>query len=179
MPSQGPLLAGTGANVTGIGTIAWTNPSNITTSGASFATAALTSSASSEWLVGTNFGFTIPAGSTITGITVSCVAKYSGSVSKIQAVVLWYGGTSQSTEAPAQSITTTAVLYTFTGPWSVLPPVATVNGSGFGFAVSCVQGHLTTSTTSVNDYLITITYTAAAGGVFTSRMPVFFMGSKS
>src|SRR5512137_757570 len=70
--TAGPNSAGTGTNVDGPGTIAWSNPGNITPpTGAPYATAVLTTTATSEYLQGTNYGFAIPAGQVIAGIQVS------------------------------------------------------------------------------------------------------------
>jgi hypothetical protein len=66
----GPNDAGTGEDVTGVGTIAWTNPGNITTAGTPYAYAFLNSGESTHYLRGTGYGFALPSGSTINGITV-------------------------------------------------------------------------------------------------------------
>ncbi len=77
MASQGPLYPGTAASLAEASTSenanAWTTPSNI---GADDATESTITAATydspdiSELLVASNFGFTIPAGATINGITV-------------------------------------------------------------------------------------------------------------
>jgi len=68
----GPNSGGTGANATGIGTVAWNNPGNARTNNNSYATAALTASGvtTSNYLRVSNFGFNIPASATISGIEV-------------------------------------------------------------------------------------------------------------
>ncbi|MDP2703934.1 MAG: hypothetical protein Q8P01_01800 [bacterium] len=74
-----PTIAGTGANATGIGTVAWTTPEEITVTGGGddsvYAEAALEKSAISNYLKGTNFGFSIADGSTILGIKVEVDRK--------------------------------------------------------------------------------------------------------
>lgn len=65
--STGQTVCGTGANNAGIGATAWTNPGNITANDNT--TASCNAGASSQYLVASNFGFSIPAGSTINGIT--------------------------------------------------------------------------------------------------------------
>src|SRR3989338_3761743 len=74
-----PTIAGTGANATGIGTEAWTTPEEITVTGGGddgvYAEAALAKSEISNYLKGTNFGFSIPDGSTIQGIKVEVDRK--------------------------------------------------------------------------------------------------------
>lgn len=69
MPSTGFILAGTGANNAGAGDDAWSNPGNITnTNDSNYAEAAVSKSETSQYLHGTNYGFSIPEGATIDGI---------------------------------------------------------------------------------------------------------------
>lgn len=69
--TAGPNDAGTGTNETGLGTVAWQNPGDITTSGAPYATALLRrTNLVSNYLKGTDYGFVIPSSATIQGIEV-------------------------------------------------------------------------------------------------------------
>src|SRR3989344_5182378 len=74
-----PTISGTGANATGIGTEVWTTPEEITATGGGddgvYAEAALAKSEISNYLKATNFGFSIPDGSTIQGIKVEVDRK--------------------------------------------------------------------------------------------------------
>jgi hypothetical protein len=63
-------LAGTGADDSTSGTIAWTNPGNITASDNTRATVTLAIGETSHWLRATNFGFTVPADARVIGIAV-------------------------------------------------------------------------------------------------------------
>lgn len=65
--TAGPNNAGTGANVTGIGTVAWSNPGNITASDGNRASAA---NGVSNYLRVSNFGFSLPANANPIGIQV-------------------------------------------------------------------------------------------------------------
>lgn len=69
--------AGTGANDASYGNYAWSNPGNITSSNNTYATTSNPTSSldPSNYLKATNFGFSIPSGSTINGITVSIERK--------------------------------------------------------------------------------------------------------
>lgn len=89
MASQGPNIVGTGADDNSVGTVAWTNPSNITAADATYATitAALGGNQISHYLKGTNCGFTIPSGSTVNGIVVEIQKSYSGVPSGINTLV--------------------------------------------------------------------------------------------
>ena len=61
-PHGGPSMAGTGASVTGVGTVAWTSPGSITADDSSYATCALASSAQSNYLSGDELRLQHPGG---------------------------------------------------------------------------------------------------------------------
>jgi hypothetical protein len=79
MSSQGPFGPSTGANVTGIGTVAWQNPGNITVEDGTNATRLLNNSAS-NWLQGTGFGFSVSG--TVNGFLLE-VKRKSGTFGNI------------------------------------------------------------------------------------------------
>src|SRR5690606_20467116 len=70
MPSQGPLSGGTFSSVTATGNAAWTNPGNAAASDNNAATANIRTNWTTQILKATNFGFSIPAEATITGVVV-------------------------------------------------------------------------------------------------------------
>jgi hypothetical protein len=79
MPSQGPLYVANGADDAGVGTVAWSNPSNAAGNpDDGYATAALGSGAVSHYLKCTSFGFSVPAGATIDGIVVEWEKQATG-----------------------------------------------------------------------------------------------------
>ena len=67
--SAGPNFAGTGADDSTIGTIAWATPGNITASDDSRSVAIDSAVSISHYLKGTNFSFSIAGGATVDGIT--------------------------------------------------------------------------------------------------------------
>jgi len=80
MSDTGWVSAGTATNAVNGGDAAWTNVDNIKTSNNSYSTATKTNSTAGEktqCLQATNFGFNIPAGSTINGIEVGIEEKAS------------------------------------------------------------------------------------------------------
>jgi len=80
--SVGPNNAGSGIDVTGIGTLTWTNFGNITSStGNTYATASVNQNITTHYLQGSNYGFNIPGNATIEGITVTINRYTSGSSS--------------------------------------------------------------------------------------------------
>lgn len=83
MPSTGNTFPGTGENIDRAGSNAWTTPGNITADDAADATL---NAAGSDYLVARNFGFSIPAGATIDGITVRVEAsEHSGGTESLNA----------------------------------------------------------------------------------------------
>ena len=70
--------SGTQADLAGVGTITWSNPTNAASSNNSYATAA---AGTSHYLRFSNFGFAIPTGATINGVTVGIERKTSTSTS--------------------------------------------------------------------------------------------------
>ena len=168
-PHGGPSMAGTGASVGGVGTVAWTSPGSITADDSSYATCALTSSAQSNYLSGTNFGFSIPAGSTINGIQVSIMRESSSSNSpyvRDTVVSLIKGGTVTGANRAATSTNwpnsmTAAGYGTTSDLWGTTWTPADINASNFGVALSASSsGSGSTRTASVDYMQITVTYTA-------------------
>ena len=168
--SQGPIISGTGADNAGVGTIAWTGFGNITANDGSNATDAITSAATGHYLFATNFGFTIPTGSTITGIqadveelatTASKNTINDNSIKIIQAGAV--AGTDQSAGA---AWPTTATLKTYgssSNLWGLSWTSAQINASNFGVAISAKNvksGNGSSTLTASVDYVqITVTYT--------------------
>jgi hypothetical protein len=90
----GPTNAGAGVNNNAIGTSAWSSPGNIITAGSPYATQNLPSDATSNYLQSSNYGFAIPAGATINGITVNIRRQVTGTNNMFDSVVsLVKGGT--------------------------------------------------------------------------------------
>ncbi len=73
MAVTGWKTCGTGSNVDRSGAQAWTNPTNITADDTNYATNDIPVESFTDWLIGSNFGFTVsdvPSGATIDGIEV-------------------------------------------------------------------------------------------------------------
>lgn len=69
--TDGPNNPGQGSNVSGVGTMIWQNPGNITAPGTPYATVTLNKTDRySNYLQATDYGFAIPADANINGITV-------------------------------------------------------------------------------------------------------------
>jgi hypothetical protein len=154
--ANGPNIAGTGANGTDSG-IAWTNPNNVT-SGASYATVALTSVQTSQSLLATNFGFVIPGSNTITGIGVTFDA-YMTAGQKIVDITLLKNGIQAGT-AIARIIDQSPIPQNIMGGspsylWGTTWQPSEVDSTGFGVAFK-VQGGGLNATVNLRNVKITI-----------------------
>lgn len=169
MPTQGPLFPGTTADDATVGTVVWSTTDNIKVDDGSTAGAALLTNApnTSHYLTGTNFGFTVPAGSTILGIQVEWKRTHVGgaghdidnSAKIIQDSVI--GGTEKSVGAVW---TDSSLQYdSFGGAadlWGLAWTVAQINSSGFGAALSATGQTAAAATATVDALRITVTYSA-------------------
>lgn len=176
MASQGPNSAGTGSNVlvgSGVGQSAWVNPANITSSDNVYSVYTVGDNFgdpnASNRLQATNFGFTIPSGSTINGVLVSVERKASSltAVTDLEARLI-VGGAVDITENKSTGLNwpTNETYQDYGGAadlWSIALTVSNVNASDFGFSLR-TNGTTIGQTASVDHIRITVYYTEAATG---------------
>jgi len=178
MPSQGPNSPSTVADDSSIGSVAWSNPGNATTSDDSRATASIRSqSGPSHYLKATDFGFSIPSGATIDGIEVE-VEKGSNANNQVadNAVRIVKGGTIGSTDKSGANWATTDAYITHGGAsdlWGKTWTPTDINNSNFGFAISASCGAPVFRDGYIDHIRITVHYTEGAGGGFE---PAWAMG---
>jgi hypothetical protein len=168
MSTAGPNYAGTAADDSGIGSVAWSNPSNAQgTADGSFATASLNNN-SSHYLKCTGFGFAIPVGATIDNIMVEWHVSRSGLITHTvedKSCKLVVGGVITGTDKK-DSITDWGQAlnyrsYSFTpAQWGVTVSASDINDAGFGAAIAADQtSGVPVATANVDDVRITIAYT--------------------
>lgn len=166
MATAGPNAAGTGADNAASGSVAWTNPGNITSDDANYATCNITSS-STHLLAARNFGFSIPGDATINGITITIKGKVASGTGNMTA-----GPTSDATGGSydgvsnGYTLTTTETTFTIGGASTLFSASWTatqVNGVNFGFFTQS-SGASQTANISINYVTMSITYTPASGG---------------
>lgn len=167
-PSSGPLGAGTGAD-DGSGASVWSNPGNITADDASYAVNTPGQSPS-DYLEATNFGFSIPVGSTINGIYVEIEVKasqdlpFSHSVGD-NSVRLIQGGAIGGTDESTYPHWPTAEGYNIYGSssdlWGLSWTVAQINASNFGVALNVITVNFGADA-YVNYVRITVYYSPSA-----------------
>lgn len=170
MATQGPSNAGTGADDSAVGTLTWTNPGNITASDDVYATISTVSSTTTHYLKGTNFGFTIPVGSTIVGIQCFLERKYAGGGATVTdsriSIVKSNGSVGTTNKSVGAAWTTSDVVASYgsiSDLWGETWAASDINSSSFGFVMSASTNPSVSVTCSVDNYQITITYTPPNG----------------
>jgi hypothetical protein len=166
----GPNNPGTGADVSGTGTVAWATPGNITTPGTPYATATLASGTSSHYLQATNYGFNIPYGSTITNIVLIINRQSNGTsnpsildtvVSLVKNGIITGENKAQTTtDWPRGSFGTATYGNTGDPLWGTTWTAAEINAANFGVVLAVRDGHPSQARIATVDYMqITVTYT--------------------
>jgi hypothetical protein len=179
--TAGPNLAGTGGTTgtcDGVSTFCWTSPGSISANDSVFSSVALGANGNSNELRGTNFGFAVPAGSTINGITVEIFKKAisgMGNPTDVDVTILKAGvatGTNFGHLGAGNGWLTAGGIDTYGGSatlWGATWTPSDINASNFGVQISCTEWVGFSATAGVDFIRITITYTPpaappAAGG---------------
>ena len=156
------------SSVSGIGTRTWNNPSRATTSINNYATASVDGT-TSLYLKCKGYGFTIPSGATINGITVNVERKSNrttdgGSRDAAMRIV-------NASDVIGTTDNSTATLYTTsdvteahggaTNLWGQAWTAADINNANFGAAFAAIKASSAgrSHTISVDAISITVTYT--------------------
>lgn len=148
----------------GTGNISWSNLSNASGSDNAYATVTVTNPTAtfSAQLRFRNWGFTIPIGSTITGIEVTIERKSaSGTLITTGAYVAVggiEGGTIHDQSAVWSTTESTITLGGSSDLWGLTPTAAQVNASNFGWAISVNQPSAGSDTASVDHVTMTVYY---------------------
>ncbi len=145
--SAGPNSPGTAVEDASYGTLIWTNPSDVTSSNNTYATASRTlGPVATRYIKTTAYGFAITAGATIDGIVVeyerSCSADAVDDYCIDSVIKLVKGGTVQG-DNKANIVTnwsTSEGYFTYGGAsdlWGLTFTAAEINASDFGSVLSC------------------------------------------
>jgi len=165
MATQGPNSPATLANVAFSGA-AWTNTSNAGASDNAYATVPVFGGfGQTDILRCTNFGFSIPAGATINGITIDIEGVSTGSDAYYVVQPVKAGAATGSSSFPAIP---TSEGYVSVGSGSSLLGASwsdsDINDTGFGVEFKCYNENASDRNISVDHVRITITYTPASAG---------------
>lgn len=166
--TQGPRNPTTGADDASFGTVAWTNPGNILASD-DVQASALCSSCQSHYLKATGFGFTIPGGATISGITVE-IEKANGGVggpTNDTRVRIVKGGAIGATDKSEGPNWPTNDAYSTYGSgsdlWGETWTSTDINSATFGVVIAHIIGLVGPPTPTVDHIRITVTYSGGGG----------------
>jgi hypothetical protein len=159
---------GTGANSTVIGTIGWTNAGNILSDNGSNAGCTSGSPGTTNYLRGSNFGFSalVPAGATIDGIEARAErARSAGGNANDTSIRLFDANATVAGDNKSTSDAWgTLEVFTYGGAtdlWGLTPTQADVSDTDWGFGIAAVFG--AGGSTVICDYLqMKIYYTEAA-----------------
>lgn len=153
---------------TGIGSISW-SPLNATASDNNYAQVSVTDNQTSRFLVCTGYGFSIPAGAIITGITVDVERRASASLVKDAAMRIVKGGTIGTTDrASGDQYPTSDAYAAHGGPtdlWGETWTAADINMSSFGAALAVQKAGSRggSRTVRVDHMRISVAYTLPPG----------------
>lgn len=187
MALSGPRDGGTFTNVAdGAGDVAWSDPSNAGASDDAYAIAiaieCLVGSGKTQLLQATNFGFTIPTGSTIDGIVAEIERKsLLGTVQTSDfSILIMKGGTAQGTNHAVADVWPTTDAYKTYGSssdkWGVTWTADDINATGFGIQIKAFNPNcdIDTDNAYVDHVRITVHYTEP---VVTSKKTLSILGT--
>lgn len=153
-------------NNTAGGSVAWTNPTNILTSNNSNATVTMGQGISSQFLVGNNFGFSIPTNATVDGVIVRIESSYATATPLTKTSYLWNGNSTTvdnkigTAKSPAPAASESIISYgSSTDVWGATLNPTIVNSANFGFAQTYSGAIGSGSTMNVDNITIQIFYT--------------------
>lgn len=161
MGSLGPNSGVTFSSDATLGVVAISNPANAGTSDNSYATSVLLLGQSSNFLNATNFGFSIPLDSTITGIMVE-IERSATVLSALfdNSVKIIKSGSIVGNEKANASAWPTADAYQAYGAdgdlWGVSWTPTDINSTAFGLVVSAISS--VAATAQIDHIRITIYY---------------------
>ncbi len=169
--TSGPNYPTAGADVTGIGTITWSAPGRISSNNNQSTFAAVpVNDGTTHYLMGTGYGFAIPANASITGIQVTIGRYSSGIFSPLirdNVVSLVKAGSIVGDNKAAATMdwptSETPAYYGGTSDlWGTTWTPADINNANFGVVLSVINSQVFFSRTAYVDYItITVTYGTA------------------
>jgi hypothetical protein len=165
MATFGPNIAGTGADLTGVGTITWSSPTSIQADDGTSAQAIL-SGTTSHYLKATNFGFSIPTGATVNGIWVEWKKNSPGGLritdTTIKIVKAGSVGGNNNSAGTNWNLAGYQGYGGFTDLWGLTWSPSDINDSTFGAVMSCSATSGESSVTAnVDACRITVYYTVS------------------
>ena len=169
--SQGPSGPGTVVNNGGIGVVPWLMPSQALTSDDVYAFSGVGTGSPSQYLVATNFSFTLPPSAVVVGIEVGVEKKVATGTATDNAVRIVKGGSIGSTDRSDVNpwpTTDTVVLYGgATDLWGETWTAADINNANFGVAISG-KDSISGALLQVDTFEITVFYAVCGDSIVNS-----------
>jgi hypothetical protein len=165
----GPNFPDVGANVTGIGTVAWSNPNRIYVSDDSRSSTTLDNSEVSNYLKGTDYDFAIPTNATILGIQVTIGRRASQDYRIFDNQVKLVKNNTITGDNKAESTIpwpTTEADYSYGGAsdlWGTTWTPADINNINFGAVVAVTCSRSSNVQAAVDYITISVTYVPPVG----------------
>lgn len=167
MASTVATFPGTGADDAGVGTIAWSDPGNVTAEDGATVNAVLATGEITHYLLATNFGFSIPSGSTINGIVVSWRKQGAFSVMDHRVRIIKggvIGSTDKASISPwSSSLANTSYGTGTTDKWGETWTAADINAATFGAAIAATEPG-SGNTAAIDRVTIVVHYNPPSGG---------------
>jgi len=171
MATQGPNSPAT-ASSQAFGGYAWSNPSNATASDNTRASCVIPAYSQTNYLVLSNFGFSVPTGATIDGITVEIEGYNVTSVYDNTFAALFktiYSSATGNQYAPTPSSESYITVGHAADKWGTTWTATEVNASTFGVRIFTGDNDNAGKTCYIDHVRITVDYTppaVATGGMF-------------
>ena len=162
MATTAATSPGTLANDASFGDVAWSDASNAASSNDTYATSAIAISQTSQYLKATNFGFSIPGGSRIDGITVEIEKSVTAlsNVTDVRVRIVKGGAIGSTDKSDVDNWSTTDTYETYGGAadlWGETWTATDINVSTFGVVIAAQYGS-GVPTAQVDHIRITVTY---------------------
>ena len=178
MASTGFIIAGTGANATGVGTEAWVSPGNVTDDDGVVTQGAPAKDEQMNYIVGSNFGLSVPGGSTINGIEIRVQAHDASQDASPSTISHAIVGKSNSTlgndlEAGATTLSSSPANYTYGSSsqlWGLNWDSTDINASTFQARFSMnAEGSTSAGDPQVDAIWVNVHYTPLIAG-----LPIYY-----
>lgn len=158
----------------------WANPSGIDAS-SSTASVSVAAGDTSNFLIGSSFGFSIPTASTINGIVASFAREQFGGSGQLETDQIFLtktvgtkAGNAKSGGANWTGSLVTETYGTSGDLWGTTWTVADINSTGFGFVIDVSEiGGVSARTAGVQNFVITVYYTPPAAPVVARGVALF------
>jgi hypothetical protein len=161
----GPNISSKGINLTGVGTVQWSNAIRLKANDNSYAKVSLNPSGVSNYLVGRGFGFALPSNAVISGIQVTIGYYSSTGTPRIQdnevrlvkaGAVTGNNKAITNTDWPTSE--TTQSYGGSSDSWGVTWTASDINSNNFGVALSVKNAGSVVNTAYVDYVQVTISY---------------------